>query len=105
MTDFIVVLSTAGSEEEAKKIADNLVEGKLAACVNWWKINSVYTWKGKIERDCEYILFCKTTRDRYGDVETRIKELHSYECPEIIALPVGDGSSEYLEWILGNVGK
>jgi periplasmic divalent cation tolerance protein len=100
MTDKILVLTTTGSEAEARTIAHSLVEQKLAACVNIIpRLQSVFRWQGKIEESEEYLLLVKTTADHFTKVRDAIKELHSYDLPECIALPVSDGSEPYLKWI------
>jgi periplasmic divalent cation tolerance protein len=104
MTDKKIVLTTAGSQEEGRKIAHALVERRLAACVNVVaQMESVYRWQGKIEEAQEWLLLIKTTGAAFGAVRDAIKELHSYELPECICLPIEDGSSEYLEWIAESV--
>lgn len=101
-----VVLTTAGSEEEAQKIAHALVERKLAACVNIIpRIESIYRWQGKVESATEWLLIVKTTAESFGAVRDAIKELHSYELPECMMLEVVDGSEEYLAWIDDNVER
>jgi periplasmic divalent cation tolerance protein len=100
MTNKKLVLTTAGSSEEARKIAHALVEGKLAACVNIVpQIQSVYRWQGKIEEAQEWLLIIKTTDAAFERVRDAIKQLHSYELPECIAVEIEDGSPEYLKWI------
>ena len=100
MEDFIVILVTASSEEEAKKIAQSLVEKRLAACVNIIKdVQSVFRWKGKISDEKELLLIIKTRKKLYKNVEEEVKRLHSYEVPEVIALPIISGSKDYLYWI------
>jgi periplasmic divalent cation tolerance protein len=100
MTDKRIVLSTAGSETEARKIARHLVENQLAACVNVVpQIESIYRWEDKIESAREWLLVIKTTSQNFAAVRDAILELHSYDCPECIALPIEDGSVAYLEWI------
>jgi periplasmic divalent cation tolerance protein len=100
MTDKRIVLSTAGSEEEARKIARHLVEDQLAACVNIVpRIESVYRWEGKVESNLEWLLVIKTTGEKFPAVRDAIRELHSYELPECIAISIEDGSTDYLEWI------
>ena len=105
MTDgAIVVLTTAGSEEQAEQIASALVAESLAACVNVLPgIRSVYKWKGKIEKDREVLVLVKTTAGRFEAVRRRIRELHSYELPEAIALPVVDADPDVLAWLLSCV--
>ena len=105
MTDKVLVLTTAGSEAEAQKIANQLVERQLAACVNIIpRIQSVYRWEGKIETADEFLLIIKTTKARSGDVKDAIRELHSYDLPECIVISMEDGSAEYLKWIEESVG-
>jgi len=100
MTDKRLVLSTASSEEEARKIAHHLVERQLAACVNVVpQIESIYRWQGKVESCREWLLLIKTTADRFPDVRDAIRELHSYDLPECIAINIEQGSTEYLDWI------
>lgn len=100
MTDKRIVLSTAGSEQEAHKIAHILVKRRLAACVNILpRVQSIYRWKGKIESDQEWLLLIKTRADKFPAVRDAIGELHSYEVPECIALEIEDGSLPYLQWL------
>lgn len=100
MTDKRIVLSTAGSEEEARKIAQALVERRLAACVNIvGPIHSVYRWKGAVESAPEHLLVIKTTTAAFPRVRDAIRELHSYELPECVMLTVEAGSEDYLNWI------
>ncbi|MBZ5629798.1 MAG: divalent-cation tolerance protein CutA [Acidobacteriia bacterium] len=104
MTDKRIVLTTAGTREEAGKIARALVERRLAACVNVVPIESVYRWKDNVENAQEWLLLVKTTAEAVDDVDTAIRELHSYELPECVVLPIEGGSEEYLEWMGENVG-
>ncbi len=100
MTDKIVVLSTCGSAEEAEKLAHSLVEQRLAACVNVMpRIRSYYHWKDAIESADECLLIVKSTRDRMEAILASLGKEHSYEVPEVIALPVVDGSPDYLRWL------
>lgn len=100
MTDVIIVLVTTGAEEEAEKIARTLVEERLVACVNIINpIRSIYRWEGKIQDDREWLLVIKTRQAHFAAVETRVKALHSYQVPEVIALPITAGSEPYLEWV------
>ncbi len=101
MSEPIVVLVTCGSEEEAVKIANALVEAHLAACVNLVSpIRSIYRWEGKIWDEKEWLLIIKTQKERFEGLEKKVKSLHSYSVSEIISLPVGDASSPYLNWLL-----
>lgn len=100
MTDKRIVLTTAGSEEEARKIARHLVEKRFAACVNIVpRIISIYRWKNQVEEAAEWLLFVKTTEAAFALVRDAIAEIHSYELPECICLRVEDGSVAYLQWI------
>jgi len=104
MTDVRVVLTTAGSAEEARRIANVLVERRLAACVNVvTKLDSIFRWKDKVQESEEYLLLIKTTEGLFPKVRDAIKELHSYELPECISLAVDDGTQEYFTWIEDNV--
>jgi periplasmic divalent cation tolerance protein len=105
MTDKIVVLVTCGSKKEARSIAQSLVERRLAACVQEIGVpmRSTYRWKGRVESANEVLLLIKTSRKRFSAVSTLIKELHSYDVPEIIALNIAAGSREYLDWITSSV--
>jgi periplasmic divalent cation tolerance protein len=94
-----VVLVTASSFGEAEAIATGLIEAKLAPCINLIPITSIYLWEGKLCKDGEYQLIIKTDLDKFSQLERKIKELHSYDVPEIIALPVVEGSKSYLSWI------
>ena len=106
MTDKRLVLSTAGSEEEARKIARHLVENQLAACVNIVpRIESIYRWQGRVETSREWLLLIKTSAERFPEVRDAIRELHSYELPECIAINIEDGSLEYLQWLGSSLVK
>jgi periplasmic divalent cation tolerance protein len=100
ITDARIILSTAGSREEADRLAAALVERRLAACVNVvGPIASLYRWQGKVERAEEFLLLIKTTAERFPDISAAIRELHSYEVPECVEIPVTAGSDAYLQWI------
>lgn len=100
MDEAIFVMVTCGSEEEAAKIAHSLVEGRFAACVNIISpVRSIYRWEGKIWDEREWMLIIKTQKERFQDLERKVKSLHSYSVPEIIALPIVEGSASYLKWI------
>lgn len=99
-TGYLLILSTCPETGVAGDIAEALVAGKLAACVNIVTgIASRFRWQGRIDRVEECLLIIKTTRDRYSDVEKKIRSLHPYELPEIIAVPIAQGLAEYLDWI------
>jgi periplasmic divalent cation tolerance protein len=99
-TDLIIVLITAGSEEEAHKIARLLVNNKKAVCVNIVPaVNSLFRWKGKIDLARESLLLVKTRASLLSEIISLVKQVHSYELPEIIALPIIGGSEEYLKWL------
>lgn len=100
MSDKIVVLSTCGSAEEAASIARALVERRLAACVNIVPgVRSVYRWKGAVEEAEEWLLIVKSSQALFERLEEELRKMHSYETPEIVALPVVAGSASYLEWL------
>jgi periplasmic divalent cation tolerance protein len=105
MTDKVMIFSTAGNEAEARKIAQALVERRLAACVNVVpRIQSVYRWEGKVETAEEFLLIIKTTKTRSAEVKAAIRELHSYDVPECIVVSIESGSEEYLKWIEESLG-
>jgi periplasmic divalent cation tolerance protein len=103
MFEPILVLVTCGSEEEALKIAKALVGEHLAACVNIISpIRSIYRWEGEVWDEKEWLLIIKTQKQRFEELESNVKVLHSYSVPEIISLPITEGSSAYLNWIREN---
>jgi periplasmic divalent cation tolerance protein len=104
-TKFRVVLVTCATLEEARKIARDVVEKKLAACVNivTHAVESFYSWEGKLENSSEYLLLMKTTADRLEQLQKQTLTLHSYDTPEFIVLPVVSGSEEYLKWLAASV--
>jgi periplasmic divalent cation tolerance protein len=98
--EFVVVLTTFPADGDVETFAATLIKERLAACVNALApMRSIYTWEGKIERADERQLLIKTRTDRLHELETRLKELHRYEIPEFLVIPVLDGSREYLAWI------
>ena len=104
MSERLVVLMTAGSQEEADKIANALVTEMLAACVNVLPgVTSVYRWEGTVQRDQEWLLVAKSTRQVLDDLVRCVQALHSYDLPEVIALPLVGGSEAYLRWVDGEV--
>ena len=95
-----VVLVNAGNAQQAETIAQALVSEKLAACVNIVSpIRSIYRWKGEVQTETEHMMIIKTRANLVAKVEARVRELHSYEVPEVIALPIDAGSKPYLDWI------
>lgn len=100
MDRFIVVYVTVGSSDEGNRLAHVLVEERLAACVNRIRpVRSVYRWQGKIEQSDEELLIIKTKRELFDRLKKRVEGLHSYSVPEIIALPILEGSEGYLKWM------
>jgi periplasmic divalent cation tolerance protein len=100
MAEFLQVLTTASSEKEAERISAGLVERRLAACVQViGPISSRYRWQGEIEYSQEWMCLAKTAATKYPEIETAIRELHSYDEPEIIATPIVAGSKAYLDWL------
>jgi len=98
-TQYAMIVNTCPNEETAKKIANILLEKKLAACIQLFPINSFYSWKGEICNDNEIILFIKCRQSSYTAIEEAIIANHPYEVPEIIMLPVIGGFNKYLDWI------
>jgi periplasmic divalent cation tolerance protein len=96
---YSLVYVTAGSKEEAEKIGAALVEERLAACVNIYPIKSIYRWKGKVEKAEEVAILVKTRTDLVDKLITKLEGLHSYEVPDIVALPITKGYPRYLDWI------
>lgn len=98
--DAIVVFMTAANGEEATRLADMLVGAHLAACVQIMpEMESVYRWEGKVERQSEVLLIAKTTQAKFADLEREVRALHTYDTPEIVAVPITAGSAPYLEWL------
>jgi periplasmic divalent cation tolerance protein len=104
VTDLCLVLSTTASPEDGLGIGRRLVEERLAACVNVLPgARSVYVWEGKVEEAGEALLMIKTRRDRYPALAQRIRELHPYAVPEIVALPIDSGAQAYVDWVRESV--
>jgi periplasmic divalent cation tolerance protein len=102
--DPIVVFITAPNLEEARRLAEMLVQTYLAACVQILpEIESTYRWQGNVERQAEVLLIAKTVHSRFGELESRVRALHSYETPEIVAVPVVECSNPYLEWLVNSI--
>ena len=105
MSEISIVLVTAGNEDEAATIGRTLVEERLAACANIVpRIRSIYRWQGKIYDEQEFLIIIKTRTSQFDAVQKRVKELHSYEVPEIISFPVARGLPQYLEWVMEETG-
>lgn len=104
--EFIVVLVTAPTEEEAVKIANTLVGEKLAACANIIKgVRSIYFWQGKVEDDSEVLMVIKTRASLFEKLSKRVNELHPYDVPECVALPIADGLKPYMDWLSKVTGQ
>ena len=104
MTDKIVIMVTVASLRESRKIARHLVDARLAACVNISQpVQSIYRWERKVADEQEYLLLIKTTRELFSEVKAAISKIHSYHTPEIICLPIIDGSRNYLQWLGSSV--
>jgi periplasmic divalent cation tolerance protein len=97
--EYCVILATAGGREEADRIAEALVSRRLAACVQLTEIASTYRWEGEVTKGAEWLMLIKTTAARYEAVEAAILELHTYDVPEIVQLPIVRGSAAYLAWV------
>ena len=103
-TELCLVYMTAGSAEEAALISDALVTEHLAACVNLIEgMTSIYRWEGKVQREAETVMIAKTTNGRVAALSERVKEMHSYDCPCIVALPINSGNADFLTWISNQV--
>ena len=101
MTNNVIVLVTCAGKMEAKRIARSVVEARLAACVNVLSapVESIYRWKGKVERAREVLLVIKTSKKRLRALQAAVARMHSYHVPEFIALPIAAGSKAYLSWL------
>lgn len=100
MNEFIIILITCASPEEAEKITETLVSEKLIACGNIVSgVQSIFYWQGKVSKEKESLIIAKSVKTRFSSVVARVKTLHSHTVPEIIALPLVEGSAEYLRWI------
>ena len=96
----VIIVSTFPNKTVTKKVANQLVKKKLAACVNITKIDSVYSWKGKIQNDSEYLAFFKTTKKNHKILKNEIKKLHPYDVPEIAEINVNSMNKPYLDWLI-----
>lgn len=106
MTDNIVILVTGASLRECRKIARHLVQARLAACVNLTQpIQSIYRWQGKLANEKEFLMLIKSTRELFDEIKSEVSKIHSYTTPEIICLPIVDGSADYLQWVGNSVKR
>jgi periplasmic divalent cation tolerance protein len=97
---YVIVLVTTGSKQEAEKIAQHLLDSKLIACANIiGPVSSIFCWSGKVEKAEEYLTLMKSRRDLFEELSKTVKALHSYEVPEILAIPVVEGSNAYMKWL------
>ena len=103
-SEAIVVLMTAASRDEASRIAETLVSARLAACVQILpEIESVYRWQGEVQREKEILILAKTVASQFAELESKVRAMHSYETPEIIAVSVTDSSAPYLKWLIAEL--
>ncbi len=106
MTDKIVILVTGASLRECRKIARHLVQARLAACVNLTQpIQAIYRWQGKLANEKEFLMLIKSTRELFDEIKSEVLKIHSYTTPEIICLPIVDGSADYLQWVGNSVKR
>lgn len=106
MSGEIVILCTCGSPEEAEKVARHLLEKRVAGCVSMVPgVRSFYWWQGAVESASEHLLLIKSSAELFAEVERAIREVHSYEVPEVLALPVLEGAADYLKWLRSNLRK
>lgn len=104
MGKYIVIFVTCLSKKEARYVANSLLKERLVACANIIDgVESFFWWKGKVDKSKESLIIIKTVMKNFGKIQKRIKKLHSYDVPEIIALEIGKGSSDYLNWISASV--
>jgi periplasmic divalent cation tolerance protein len=104
MPGFLIVFCTCKNEQEALNLANAVIERKLAACVNVLPaVQSIYRWEGKVEISSEHLLLIKTTDERFAALRDAITQIHSYEVPEVMAVPVSDGTEKYLAWVRESV--
>ena len=104
-TDYVVVLTTLPAEGDPAEFANALLEERLAACVNIFpEMQSIYRWEGEVEQDTERQVLIKTTSSKLGQLWDRVRELHPYEVPEFLVLPITDGNQAYLQWMRSSTG-
>ena len=102
-TEYVLAMTTVSDETQARNLARQLVENRLAACVNQVRVTSTYHWKGALEEGPEILLLIKTTRDRQAKLQKVLLEVHPYELPEFITVPITGGSEPYLKWLQDSV--
>jgi periplasmic divalent cation tolerance protein len=106
MSEAIVVFMTTANADEARRIADRLVEAQLAACVQILpEIVSVYRWRNEVQRESEVLVLAKTTAARFEELEREVRAIHSYETPEIVAVPITRISAPYRDWLMDAVAS
>lgn len=103
--DYCVVLTTFAKQEDASVLVDSLLKQQLAACIQCFPIQSFFVWNGEVTNDAEVLMLIKTRKDLYSEVESLVKSNHNYDLPEIIQIPITNGSYDYLNWIDKIVNK
>lgn len=103
MNEYLVILVTASSDVQARRIARKLLQDKLAACVNFIPVDSMFVWKGEIQEEEEVLMIIKSRAEVFDDLMNAVKSIHTYDTPEIIGMPVVLGSDDYLKWIKNEV--
>ena len=103
--EYLLVLTTTATEEDAARLAHELIDAHLAACVHIDALRSIYRWQGKVHEEPEWRMAIKTRADRYAEVENYIRSHHTYETPEIICIEIHGGSEDYLRWISESLGQ
>jgi periplasmic divalent cation tolerance protein len=105
MNEHLVILVTASSETQARRIARKLLQRKLAACVNFVPVESMFLWKSMIQEEEEVLMIIKTTTEMFDELMSAVKSVHTYDTPEIIGMPIVLGATDYLKWITDEVGE
>ena len=105
MKEFIIIYTTLPKRRKARQLAKALLRERLIACANIFKIESIYRWKGELEEAGEYGLLAETRAELYPRVEKRIKELHPYELPAVVSIPMSNGSKEFFKWIMSETSE
>lgn len=99
MSDYVIIITTTDSEDRAKELSASLVKDRLVACAQRTRIDSVYEWEGEIQDEAEFLIFLKTNKANQEKAIEAVKERHTYDEPEVIVVPITDGSAGYLGWI------